>query len=321
MNADDVAELCEALSIKEKEGPLMPLQTVMKEDGERRLALKLVGNVEDRRHVLMGGPCSFDKALLVMAEPRERIEWFLGNMIGEVCEIDTGPSGECVGKFIRTTGSLFSVWTAGHFIRDCAVEADKEGPENYNLMYGSWLRAASPPKNFQSRQKREGDNSGPSNGRNTGPPVCMETGVKKTFMATSVDGGHKNRAITSELEKEGVDCSRKDRDFSVRIDVGRKEIPMSKTVGGVFGRESLNRADKEVTAGNQESANSLKDSSRTCVHEKSTRLTPSGKECSIMGEENQGVAMPVIVEDSGFNIENRTINIGQDSKLARMGLR
>ncbi|TXG72948.1 hypothetical protein EZV62_001527 [Acer yangbiense] len=233
MNADDVAKLCEALSLKEKEGPLMPLQTVMKEDGERRLALKLVGkimankmvnrdafngvipkfwrtleefeieviegntfsftfrNVEDRRHVFDGWTLEFRQS---------PIEWFLGNMIGEVREIDTDPSGECVGKFIRvrvvinvkqplrrilrvdvmrdgkeTTMLLhyerlldrcFRCGRLDHVIRDCVVEADKKGPENYNLMYRSWLRAASPPKNFQARQKREGDSNGPANGRN-----------------------------------------------------------------------------------------------------------------------------------------------------------
>ncbi|KAK2639396.1 hypothetical protein Ddye_027191 [Dipteronia dyeriana] len=31
----------------------------------------------------------------------KKIGEFLGNMIGEVREIDTGPSGDCVGKFIR----------------------------------------------------------------------------------------------------------------------------------------------------------------------------------------------------------------------------
>ncbi|KAK3204613.1 hypothetical protein Dsin_018659 [Dipteronia sinensis] len=45
MNADEVAHLCEALSLKEKEGPLMPLLTVLRNDGENRLALRLVGKM------------------------------------------------------------------------------------------------------------------------------------------------------------------------------------------------------------------------------------------------------------------------------------
>ncbi|TXG49086.1 hypothetical protein EZV62_024961 [Acer yangbiense] len=41
MNAEEVVRLCEALLLKEKEGPLMPLRKNMKNDGERRLGLRL----------------------------------------------------------------------------------------------------------------------------------------------------------------------------------------------------------------------------------------------------------------------------------------
>ncbi|TXG57331.1 hypothetical protein EZV62_018644 [Acer yangbiense] len=171
MNADEVAKLCGALSLKEKEGPLMPLKKTLKDDGEKRLGLKLVGKIlsnklvnwdafmhlipkiwkikqgvdievvgenifsftfrcgEDRRQVLQGGPWRFDKALLVLAEPRgkwdireisftkvafwvqihnvplicmtKEIGIFLGRMIGEFREIDVGSSGECTWKYIR----------------------------------------------------------------------------------------------------------------------------------------------------------------------------------------------------------------------------
>ncbi|KAK3212697.1 hypothetical protein Dsin_017403 [Dipteronia sinensis] len=45
MNADEVAILCGALSLKEKKGPLMPFQVDLKDEGEKRLALCLVGKV------------------------------------------------------------------------------------------------------------------------------------------------------------------------------------------------------------------------------------------------------------------------------------
>ncbi|KAK0592991.1 hypothetical protein LWI29_028727 [Acer saccharum] len=41
MNAEEVTRLCEALLLKEKEGPLMSLRENMKNDGERRLGLRL----------------------------------------------------------------------------------------------------------------------------------------------------------------------------------------------------------------------------------------------------------------------------------------
>ncbi|KAK3195438.1 hypothetical protein Dsin_026748 [Dipteronia sinensis] len=45
MNADEVAQLCEALTLQDLEGPLMPLQADLKNDGKRRLALRLVGKI------------------------------------------------------------------------------------------------------------------------------------------------------------------------------------------------------------------------------------------------------------------------------------
>ncbi|KAK1587054.1 hypothetical protein Q3G72_009090 [Acer saccharum] len=97
----------------------------------------LIGNIfsfhfadkEDRCKVLSGAPWTFDNALLVLEEPEEKgtveqmafnhsdfwvqiyqvpllcatraISWFLGEMIGEVIEVDGGMAGDGVGKFMR----------------------------------------------------------------------------------------------------------------------------------------------------------------------------------------------------------------------------
>ncbi|KAK3193191.1 hypothetical protein Dsin_024501 [Dipteronia sinensis] len=45
MNAEEVARLCEALTLKEKDGPLMALGASMKEDGEKRLGLRMSGKL------------------------------------------------------------------------------------------------------------------------------------------------------------------------------------------------------------------------------------------------------------------------------------
>ncbi|TXG55227.1 hypothetical protein EZV62_020483 [Acer yangbiense] len=84
MDADEVASLCAALSLKEKYGPLMPLQVDLKNKGEKLLALRLVGKILSNKLV-----------------NREEIGIFLGKMIGDFKEVDVGPSGECVGKFLR----------------------------------------------------------------------------------------------------------------------------------------------------------------------------------------------------------------------------
>ncbi|KAK3217723.1 hypothetical protein Dsin_011693 [Dipteronia sinensis] len=43
MNADEIANLCKTLFLKEREGPLMPLQKDLANDGQRRISLRLVG--------------------------------------------------------------------------------------------------------------------------------------------------------------------------------------------------------------------------------------------------------------------------------------
>ncbi|TXG46581.1 hypothetical protein EZV62_027919 [Acer yangbiense] len=45
MNADDVAALCAAMSLKEIEGPVRKLEGDLKDDGARKLSLSLVGKV------------------------------------------------------------------------------------------------------------------------------------------------------------------------------------------------------------------------------------------------------------------------------------
>ncbi|TXG72009.1 hypothetical protein EZV62_000588 [Acer yangbiense] len=257
MSADEVARLCKALSLKDSEGPLMPLKVELKKDGVKRMGFRLIGKLlsnklvnrdaftslfpriwrtmedfeievisgntfsftfksaNDRWQVLQGGPWSFDKALLVLEEPTgkgdiQRMKFnkvafwvqihnvpllcmtaeigkFLGEMVGEVKEVDTGKSGECVGKYIRvrvviqvdkplrrilrvdvmrdgleTTMLLkyerlpehcFRCGLLGHTVRYCVQEKVGDGPENYDQLFGSWLKADSPVMIGRFRQR------------------------------------------------------------------------------------------------------------------------------------------------------------------------
>ncbi|KAK2656336.1 hypothetical protein Ddye_009388 [Dipteronia dyeriana] len=45
MNTEEVAKLCEALTLKENEGPVRSLRTNLMEDGMKRLGYKLVGKL------------------------------------------------------------------------------------------------------------------------------------------------------------------------------------------------------------------------------------------------------------------------------------
>ena len=49
IDAREIAELCEALSLKEKEGPPVPLREDIKDGGERRLTLCLTGRIKSNQ--------------------------------------------------------------------------------------------------------------------------------------------------------------------------------------------------------------------------------------------------------------------------------
>ncbi|TXG57565.1 hypothetical protein EZV62_015394 [Acer yangbiense] len=163
---------------------------------------------EDRRKVLAGGPWSFDDALIVLEEPTgkgairglkfdvvefwvhisnlpllcmtKEIAKFLGGIIGEVREIDTGPIGDCLGKFLRVRVAIdigkplrrflrvdvlgdgeetvmpiqherlpnfcFYCGMLGHVVRGCPEICKQENVVVSDFQYGSWLRVASPVK-------------------------------------------------------------------------------------------------------------------------------------------------------------------------------
>ncbi|TXG53849.1 hypothetical protein EZV62_019105 [Acer yangbiense] len=200
MNADAIANLCVALSLKEKEGPLKPLQIALKDDGEKWLALRLVGKVmsdkminrvafiatipkiwrtmedveievidgnvfsftfkneKDLYQVLQGGPWSFNKSIMVLLEPQGKgaihemsfsevafwvqihyvpllcmtkdIDVFLGRMISKVQEIDSGPSDDCVGKYIKVR----VVINVNQPLRLLCVDVLRDGTESTMLL-------------------------------------------------------------------------------------------------------------------------------------------------------------------------------------------
>ncbi|KAK3188887.1 hypothetical protein Dsin_028448 [Dipteronia sinensis] len=53
MDAQDIAKLCEALSLKDREGPVMTLREGLRDDGERRLTMRLAGRIKSNRLVNM----------------------------------------------------------------------------------------------------------------------------------------------------------------------------------------------------------------------------------------------------------------------------
>ncbi|KAL5822000.1 hypothetical protein ACOSQ3_023882 [Xanthoceras sorbifolium] len=197
MNADEIASRCASLSLEtDSMEPRIVLETPLKEAGDRKLALCLVGkilttklinrdafraiipkiwrttqtfiienvkenvfvfqfqNQVDKRRVLMGGPWSFDKCLIVLEEPlgvgkfqdmgfsnvqfwvqihnvplvcmTKEIGWALGNKIGRVMDIDVGATGDCLGRFLRVRVGVDVTKPLNRYLRVCLLEGDPD---------------------------------------------------------------------------------------------------------------------------------------------------------------------------------------------------
>ncbi|KAL5862997.1 hypothetical protein ACOSQ3_000511 [Xanthoceras sorbifolium] len=176
--------------------PRIVLETPLREAGERKLALCLVGkilttklinrdvfraiipkiwrttqtfiienvkenvfvfqfqNQADKRRVLMGGPWSFDKCLIVLEEPlgdgkfldmgftnvqfwvqlhnvplvcmTKEIGWALGSKIGRVMDIDVGATGDCLGRFLRVRVVIDITKPLNRYLRVGLSEGDPD---------------------------------------------------------------------------------------------------------------------------------------------------------------------------------------------------
>ncbi|KAL5852652.1 hypothetical protein ACOSQ3_007770 [Xanthoceras sorbifolium] len=171
MDAKEVARLCASLSLVDAATTVTKIEGTLKDIGDKKLALCLVGKVwtnkqvnrkafratiskiwrtkqevqveviqenifvfhfrnsEVRQRVRIEGPWSFDRGLLVLEEPEgagsiqnmlfnkakfwiqilnvplvcmnKEAGTFLGNKIGDLCEIDVGATSDCLGKYLR----------------------------------------------------------------------------------------------------------------------------------------------------------------------------------------------------------------------------
>ncbi|KAK2639013.1 hypothetical protein Ddye_026808 [Dipteronia dyeriana] len=141
---------------------------------------------------------------------------FLAKMVGEFREIDIGPPSECVGKYItiwvvinvdeplrrilkvdvfgdgtestmllryeKLPKHCFRYGRLRHVVKDCPKDVEGDGPEDFNLLFGPWLKDASPDKkNFQNGGSRN-ENSKPmeaSRMRNQeGPDLQLTRNIK-----------------------------------------------------------------------------------------------------------------------------------------------
>ncbi|TXG66442.1 hypothetical protein EZV62_007717 [Acer yangbiense] len=122
MGADEIAKLRAPMSLKDREGTVRKLQDDMKVAEAQKMAL-LQGSVETE---------------VITKE----IGRFLGSIISDVREVDTGPSSDCLGKYVRVKVAIevdnSYEWMC-HMTRECPI-AEKDGPiADEDLLYGASL--------------------------------------------------------------------------------------------------------------------------------------------------------------------------------------
>ncbi|TXG51132.1 hypothetical protein EZV62_023656 [Acer yangbiense] len=144
---------------------------------------------EDRRKVFVGGPWTFDDSLIVLEEPirkgsikglkfdkvefwvqisnlpllcmTKEIAQFIGDIIGEVREVDTSPTRDCLGKFVRVRVAVDITKPLRRFLRVDVLGDGEEtmramnhgknvGNREWNLQY-----TIQRPKNFGEGSKNQ----------------------------------------------------------------------------------------------------------------------------------------------------------------------
>ncbi|KAK2634853.1 hypothetical protein Ddye_029645 [Dipteronia dyeriana] len=190
------------------------------------------------------GERSFDDALIVLEEPKgrrdlkglkfNRVEFwvqifnlpllcmtkeiarFLGNIIGDVREVDTGPSNDCLGKFLRIRVAVTMDKPLRRLLRvdelgDEAETSDHHGSDrgdDNDLQYVVWLRAANPISVSGYPDRGFGQNTrGYGIIRRTGNPVEEVRNYTKRASFGGDCGLYKNGFPTGSPAKNGRDPS------------------------------------------------------------------------------------------------------------------
>ncbi|KAK3218022.1 hypothetical protein Dsin_011992 [Dipteronia sinensis] len=211
MNKEEIGKLCASLSLIDREEPVHKLQDELKAAGAQKLALCLAGKIlspdlinRDAFRTLISkiwkvrgeveieepaGKWAIKSLSVNQAEfwvqisnlpmlcMTKDIGRFLGSIIGDVHEVDLGPTSDCLGKFLRVRVAIrideplrrflrvdvlgdreetvmpiqyerlpdfcFHCGLLGHTIRGCPEDENEALPEGQVPSYGACLRATS----------------------------------------------------------------------------------------------------------------------------------------------------------------------------------
>ncbi|KAK3231576.1 hypothetical protein Dsin_003457 [Dipteronia sinensis] len=152
MHADEVTKLCAELSLKEEEGPLMSLNTDLKDDGEKILAFRLVGEVLSNKLVNREVFISTILRIWRLVE-RADIEVIDGNVFFFTFKnVDDRHRVFYGGPWSFDNALLVLEYPTG--------KGDIKDMKFNKAAFWPWLRATSPDRSGQFRQKKEAAKDG-----------------------------------------------------------------------------------------------------------------------------------------------------------------
>ncbi|KAK4850456.1 hypothetical protein QYF36_006908 [Acer negundo] len=108
-------------------------------------------SMDDRRRVLMGGPWSFDEALIVLKEPggkflRVRVAVEIDKHLRRFLRVDVlGDGDETVMpiQYERLLNFCFLCGMIRYTVRDCSNKGVGGSYDGKDMVYGAWLKAVS----------------------------------------------------------------------------------------------------------------------------------------------------------------------------------
>ncbi|KAK2648552.1 hypothetical protein Ddye_016041 [Dipteronia dyeriana] len=176
------------MSLREREGPVRHLQDELKVAGERKMALCLAGRILSQDLISRDAFHSVTSRIWKI-RGRWRLRYltsqfcvrrFLGSIIGDVREVDNGPSGDCLCKFLRVRVAIkvdkplqrflrvvvlgdgeetvipiqyetlpnfcFRCGFFGHTVRECPESEKNDQLGVLDMPYGAWLKDPTPAK-------------------------------------------------------------------------------------------------------------------------------------------------------------------------------
>ncbi|TXG71995.1 hypothetical protein EZV62_000574 [Acer yangbiense] len=252
MNAEELALLCSALTVKEREGPTRILDTKLKDKGEQRLSLCLVGKVLTTKLVnrvafmdVMTSIWRVSKGVEFEGVEDNIFAFQFKNMEDRQRIIAGGP-----WSFDRAM-IIFEEPTEDGDVVNMTFSDDQALSSEANLRLNAWLRTGSPPKRYSSGKKNtvEDDRSNERwrkecqrpfqkkvEGRIEPAQSCM--GIDKTIIATlgkSVPGVKSYGGTSVEKQKELIKADVKENEDGLGIQCQADETECNENMVALLG--------------------------------------------------------------------------------------